>query len=59
VKNLEGSLIARQSELPLDWTADMPDVSQVTKYAAQNQTKSGMWLRSMTVPAVRLVSPLQ
>ena len=36
-----------------NWTADMPGVCDVTRYAAQNQTCNGVCVPCITVPAVR------
>lgn len=56
VRYLEGGLVARQSELPLKLNSRHAGCLAATKYPAQNQTGSGVCVRSMTVPAVRLVS---
>ena len=53
VENLVGVLVARQSELPLELDSRHIRRLADNKEAAENQTESGVCVRSMTVPAVR------
>ena len=52
MENLKGRLVARKTKLPLKLHGGHAGRLIGDQISAQNQTFSGVWLRSITVPTV-------